>query len=210
MVSISPSFSSVCSSGGVKSVATREQIYSDVVLVRLAEDFWPMKRYRLKFGSPSLPANKKHKHMQKIVDGVLGVIVPEDDGEGRWRLEHRAGSRLEHDKEHDVGFGSSGGEEEVAEQKFQDIRDEQKKMFAEIAQGALKSALDECVLDEEQRKKAEEQSKRRRAARRKKKGDPGIISKGVAFMRDASSGDEEDDLDSKPTTTARNRLSHHL
>lgn len=98
--------------GGIKSVSSRQQRYDDLSLIRPQDPFWPLDRYRRKFGSPSRPEAKKLKHVKMVVDGVAGVVVPGDDGEGPWLLERRSGTRMENDREDDVG--SSGGEEAAA------------------------------------------------------------------------------------------------
>jgi hypothetical protein len=49
--------------------------FRERALVRNHDKFWPMKRYRRKYGSPSLPQNKKLGHERTIIDGIKGVIV---------------------------------------------------------------------------------------------------------------------------------------
>ena len=96
---------------GVKSVAVRSQDYSDMQLIRPADDFYPMERYRKKICSPDDPKNKKLGHKRSCVGGVKGVIVPGDDGIMPFKLNRMEGLRTEKDTEHDVG--SSDGEDKA-------------------------------------------------------------------------------------------------
>jgi hypothetical protein len=97
---------------GKKSVSVRKRQFNKTELIKPDNMFWPMARYRRKFGSPDLPKNKKLKHVRSKVNGVKGVVVPGDDGEGPFRLRSSEGVELQKDDEEDVG--SSGGEDELA------------------------------------------------------------------------------------------------
>ena len=85
--------------GGVKKVGTGTQSYSDRALARPKDNFFPLSRYERKYGDPEAPRNRGLKHKIVVVDGINGVVVPGDDGEMPWALEHRFGSRHELDKE---------------------------------------------------------------------------------------------------------------
>ena len=60
---------------GKKSVSVVSSTFRERALVRNHDKFWPMKRYRSRYGSPSLPQNKKLGHERTIIDGMKGVIV---------------------------------------------------------------------------------------------------------------------------------------
>ena len=96
--------------------------------------------------SPARP-RKKLRHRKCIIDGIKGVTVPGDAGDGPWRLEHRSGVRIEKDNEEDVG--STDGEEEAANDKFNMLRAQQETTHAAIAQGALAAVLKTFVLSPE-------------------------------------------------------------
>ena len=179
--------------GGVKSVAVRTQNDKDMVLVKPSHDFWPLSRYRARFGSPSRPANKKLGHKKCMLSGHPGVIVPGDDGEGPWKVEDRSGFRLEQDREEDLG--SSGGEEELAAERFSTLRSQQDEAFREMAVGAMADILASYELDDAG-KKNEELRRSKRAAMRKKRKDkrPKHTHLAAAFCCELeSSGDEEED-----------------
>lgn len=53
-------------------------------LIRPADDFWLYRRYVKRFGDPNLAKNKALGHVVGRSEGVRGVIVPGDDGEGSY------------------------------------------------------------------------------------------------------------------------------
>ena len=66
-------------------------------------------------------------------------------------------------------WGSSGGEEHVAEAKFEDLKKVDDENYAAVVQGAMSSILQGFELDEEQRKEEDSRIARRMALRRKAK-----------------------------------------
>ena len=102
-------------SAGKKSVSVRKRKFNRSKLIKPDNIFWPMSRYRKKFGSPDLPKNKKLKHVRAKVNGIKGVVVPGDDGDGPYKLRSSEGVEIQKDDEEDVG--SSGGEDELADCK---------------------------------------------------------------------------------------------
>ena len=58
-------------------IAVRTSKYQDTFLARPDDAFWPVARYKAKFGSPLLPKNKKLNHVTAICDGIKDVIVQE-------------------------------------------------------------------------------------------------------------------------------------
>lgn len=175
----------------MKRVSVTDQKYSDVALCRPKDDFWPIERYRRKYGSPS--ANRKLKHKKVTIDGIVGVVVPGDDGDGPWALERKSGRRTMHDE--DLEVGSSDGEEAVASTVFQHLRNEEESFFADIAQGALQEVLKEYELDEAGKEKEETRRKRRKMTRRKKQLEGDAKPKSTSFFREAESGDEDDEAE---------------
>lgn len=100
-----------CSSraGGTKAVSLRNQRFSEYALIRPKDKFWPIKAYRDKFGDPQSARNRKLNHRACTMSGHVGVLVPSDEADGPWDVEHREGMRNLLDREEDVG--SSGGED---------------------------------------------------------------------------------------------------
>lgn len=168
----------------------RSQQFSQTALIRPRSQFWPIDRYRKKYGSPS--SNRKLRHKKVTIDGIVGVVVPGDNGEGPWELETKSGTRLELNEDEDVG--SSGGEEAIAQAKYKDLATQQKSFLSELAQGAMQEALQECALDDEAQQKEAARSKRKKALRRPRKEQEQREQAGLqktAFMRDALTSDED-------------------
>ena len=109
------------------TVAVQSSKFQDTFLAKPDDDFWPMARYKAKFGSPLLPKNKQLNHVATICDEIKGVIVPGDDGCGPFKIKNRSGIRIEKDTGEDIGSGSD--DHELAETKFADLRQEQTKMY---------------------------------------------------------------------------------
>ena len=115
-----------------------------------------------------------------------------------WDLEHRSGSRLEQDKEEDVG--SSGGDEDVADDRWETLKKEQDTLHAEIAQGALQRVLDELKLDTEGKEMEKARSAKRKQKQKRKRAQESaeeVKKRRRSFLRLADSEDE-DGLDEAP------------
>lgn len=138
----------------------RSQKFDECSLIRPRDKFWPIDRYKKMFGDPKAPRNKKLGHKLTSMDGFRGVVVPADDGEGPWELERRSGQRMEIDEEEDVG--SSGGDEQLANSKFNDLKNEEAARYAELAVGAMQDVLNTMMLDEEEAQKEEARSARKK------------------------------------------------
>ena len=111
-----------------KKHTVRQQRFTEPSLERPPGLFYPMKRYRLKFGSPDLPRNRVLKHKKAVVDGVKGVLVPGDDGEQPWKINNRSGNRLEKDDEESI----SDSDESLADKKFNELDQDRKRKYAEV------------------------------------------------------------------------------
>ena len=146
-------------------VAVRTSKYQDTFLARPDDDFWPMARYKAKFGSPLLPKNKKLGHVTAICDGIKGVIAPGDDGVGRYKIKNRSGIRVEKDEEEDIGSGSD--DQKLADAKFAELREEHTKMYQQLAVGAMGSLLNDFAMDSDERD--QEEAKLKAAAKGKNK-----------------------------------------
>ena len=179
--------------GGVKSVAVRQQTFDETKLIKPEDEFWPLDRYRAKFGDPSSQKNKKLGHVKTVVEGHAGVCVPTDDGTGPWRLQRAMGRRNELDREEDVG--SDGGDESEAEGKYLDMRKKDTEQHRAIAQGALSSILKECVMTEEEMKKEEEKLKKAKAQKRRRAKQAKSAGKKKLARSFARMYDSDDDQD---------------
>ena len=144
-------------------------------MVKPQDDFWPWKRYVSRFGNPLSPKNKKRGHKVTMAHGYKGVIVPGDDGQGPWKLERAVGSKLAKDQEEDVG--STDGDEELADNKFHDLKKEEEAAYRAAAAGAMRDILAMCALGDDESKQMDDDLKRKgrkKAAKRKaakRKGD---------------------------------------
>eukprot|EP00973_Karenia_brevis_P001305 177924-Karenia_brevis.AAC.1 len=67
-------------------VAVKTQKYKDCELLKPEDPFWPLARYKRKFGNPMSHTNRKLGHKVATVNGHKGVIVPGDDGVGPWKI----------------------------------------------------------------------------------------------------------------------------
>ena len=87
------------------------------------------------------------------VDGVLGVTVPgeESDDSQPWELKRISGSRIEKVDSEDVG--SDDGDDEVASERFDMLRQNAAVAHAELAQGAMANLLESFALTAEEQKK---------------------------------------------------------
>ncbi len=79
-----------------------------------------------------------------MVDGLKGVIVPGDDGEMPFQLEHRQGTRIEKKTTEDVS------EEEDANAAYATLRNQLDADRKEVAVGAMKSVMDEITPPNEE------------------------------------------------------------
>ena len=130
-------------------------------------------------------------HKVTTMDGIKGVLVPGDNGDDPFDVQRRTGVRIEKDQEESVG--SSGGEEDIAEDKFQQLQANRSGAYKHAAVGALQSVLDEMAMDSDERK--EEGERRQRQKRKRKKAPAGTDRKRKAtfFGGSASSGDSDGD-----------------
>jgi hypothetical protein len=189
--------------GGIKSVAVRHQTFEETALIRPRDKFWPIARYRKRFGDPTAPKNKTLKHRKVKLDGHIGVIVPGDDGDGPWDVERRSGGRFEKDSEESVG--SSGGEDEVATEKFQTMRKAERQQYAELAQGAMMDVLLDVVMTEEDHTKEKDREQRRRAVAKKKSKQTRSADRrnGQLLVMDISDDATDSEADATPHKKAR-------
>lgn len=136
---------------------------------------------------------KRLKHRKTTLDGLKGVLVPGDDGEMAFDLERRSGVRNEYDREESVG--SSGGEEDIAASKFENLTARQNSLHAEAAQGAMQSVLAEFELDAEAQELELERMRKRKKTRKKIKQNVADLLRGPShfFGGDASSGSDAAD-----------------
>jgi hypothetical protein len=175
------------------------------------DKFWLIKRYEKRFGHLSRAEQKKLKHRRTTLDGLKGVLVPGDDGDGPYDLERRSGVRNEHDQEESVG--SSGGDEEIAASKYENLAAKQNLLHAEAAQGAMQSVLMEFELDAEAQELELERMRKRKKTRKKIKQNVADLLRGPKsfFGGDASSGSDAADTGTSkvikklPKTGARNK-----
>ena len=84
---------------GVKKVNLKRSRISMTSLIHPDDLFFPMRRYRKQFGSPSKPCNKKLGHKISVIDGVKGIVVPGDDGEMPFRLRRQSQTQVDWDSE---------------------------------------------------------------------------------------------------------------
>jgi len=145
---------SASSSAGVKKVAVRTQKFSTSFVEKPDDWFWPMHRYRKRFGRPNLPKNKSLGHVQSMINGDKGVVVPGDDGIGPFRLKHQDGSTIQEDCEE-----SCDSDPEVADEKFQDLRSAQVQSYKDIAQGVMHDVLMDFAMDSDDIRQEEEKYK---------------------------------------------------
>ena len=95
---------------------------------------------------------------------MKGVIVPGDSGVGPFKIKNRSGIRIEKDEQEDLGSGSD--DQELADTKFADLREEHTKNYQHLAVGAMNSLLDEFAMDSDEREK--EEAKLKAAAKKMK------------------------------------------
>ena len=153
--------------GGMKRVSVHTKEFKRRVLEKPSDDFWPLNRYRKRFGSPSRNGNKRLGHKKCVLEGHPGVLVLGDDGLGPWKVRTQEGREIAKEESEDVG--SSGGEEDVAEAKFEDLKKADDENYAAVVKGAMSSILQGFELDEEQRKEEDSRIARRQALRKKAK-----------------------------------------
>ena len=94
------------------------------------------------------------------------MVVPGDDGVGPWKIVTQEGREIAKAESEDVG--SSGGEDEVADEKFQTLRQADDENYEGICQGAMGDILASFELGEEEQK-MEESKRTRRLSYKKKK-----------------------------------------
>ena len=92
---------------GLSRVSVQTSEFKKRFLQKPPDDFWPLPRYRKKFGSPSRKENRALGHKKAIFEGHAGVVVPGDDGLGPWKICTEEGRQISKNASEDVG--SSGG-----------------------------------------------------------------------------------------------------
>jgi hypothetical protein len=166
-------------------------------LKRPSDKFFPLKKYRRLFGDPLSAKNKKLKHVVSVVDGIRGVVVPGEDSDDSqpWELINVNGKRIEHDESEDVG--SDGGEDEVAAERFQILKDNETRAHAEIAQGAMMSILQTMELTTEERVKEQTQSAKKKSAKKRNKTKKNVKTQSTlkSFLGVAEGDSDESDQD---------------
>lgn len=73
--------------------------------MRPEDDFWSMKRYTQRFGSPHTAKNKRLGHRVSVLDGIKGVIVPCNNDGPTGKVRRVSGDRVERDEEEDSEWG---------------------------------------------------------------------------------------------------------
>jgi hypothetical protein len=142
------------SAQAIKKIVVRTQKFTSSFVEKPDDWFWPMVRYRKRFGSVNLPKNKKLGHVVSVINGEKGVVVPGDDGTGPFRLKHQSGTNIEEDREE-----SCDSDEEVAAQKFQDLHDEHVQSYKDAAQGVMQDVLMDFAMDSDEIKQEEDKYK---------------------------------------------------
>lgn len=64
----------VMNKGNIKKVTLHTKKFDETTLLRPDDDFYPLAKYIRLFGDPSLPANRKRKHVVTKVGGVRGAV----------------------------------------------------------------------------------------------------------------------------------------
>ena len=144
-------------------MAATDNNYTDRCLRRPDDDFWLWDDYVETFGDPTEPKNRKKGHTKSVMEGVKGVVVPGGQ-KGPWKVEYRAGGRQNLEKTLDCG--SSGGEEEIAEQQFSQASNLANEAYSRICTGAVAGVLAGLELTTAEK---EEQADARSARKKKKK-----------------------------------------
>ena len=97
----------------------------DEVQVRLKlpeENFWPLKRYNIRYGNPLSKKNVKRGHKPSKTNGFEGVIVPPKK-KGPWKIERSYGSTT--GKQQTLLEADSDQESEVADKMYDKILDQE-------------------------------------------------------------------------------------
>ena len=155
-------------------------------LIRPDDDFWPLKRYKSKYGDPRDPANRKKGHVVSYQDGMKGVIVPGDDGDGPFKLRRLTETALGIHKEEDLGSNSSE-EEEIGDRKFEEMAQQSQSAYASCAVGMLIGDLMKEVEVEagQENKKAKKRPKKKKDPAQSKTRDKRAFA--IAAMSDSDS-----------------------
>jgi hypothetical protein len=154
---------------GVNKVHLTKSKFKQSTLDRPEDDFYPINRYRKRFGDPRSAKNRALNHKICFVEGHRGVIVPGDDGAMPWKLKHSEGHST--NLVEDLEIGSSEEDGECAEQKFDDLKDiEEANYAATVSQGAMRDLLGEYALDEEEQED-DKNGKKSKPKKIKSKGD---------------------------------------
>jgi hypothetical protein len=193
---------SSASSRGIHKVVVRSQRFTSSFLERPDDWFWPMNRYRKRFGSPNLPKNKRLNHVISVVDGEKGVVVPGDDGSGPFRLKHQSGTRIEQDRDE-----SCDSDEEVANDKFQDLQEEHLQSYKDLAQGVLQEVLMDFAMDSDEIKQEEEKYKAgaRKKKLKNKRSDRATPEKRHRGMFALAQSDDETASESEPRSNKKQK-----
>ena len=173
---------------GVKHVAVKNKTSKDLCLIRPDDDFWPLQRYRTKFGDPHSAENRRLKHKICTIDNIKGVAVPGDNADQPFKLRRQTIQSHQIEKEEDVG--SSDGDQEVAEAKFKSACDLQDTKYQSMVQGAYASVLAECALEPGV---VAEKTKKIKKKKKKATKDTVATPKRYTFSSLQGSDDESDD-----------------
>lgn len=143
---------------GVQKKSLVEEEDQEMRLVRPEDEFWPMDRYKRKFGKVSSTKNQKLGHVKTTVHGVDGVIVPGDDGEMPFKLQRSTGSKVK--KITIVDDGESIDSEGEIDKKFGEMKEAKQADYESSAKGVIASVLAVVAADRAQEKqdKGDDQS----------------------------------------------------
>ena len=152
--------------GGVKRVSVRTKQFSKRYLEKPPHELLVFSA-GIAAGTtlPSRKENQSLGHKKFAFEGHVGVLVPGDDGAGPWKVRTEEGREIAKAESEDVG--SSGGEDDVAEAKFDALKKADDDNYAAVAQGAMSDILQGFVLGEDDRKEEEKRIARRLAIRKK-------------------------------------------
>jgi hypothetical protein len=64
-----PGYTNSFPAGGIKAVEVRKQDFDEMALVKPKDLFWPIDRYRKRYGSPNSAKNRRLKHKVTTVKG---------------------------------------------------------------------------------------------------------------------------------------------
>lgn len=112
------------------------------------DDFYPLPRYEKRFGDPRSAKNRRLGHTVSWQGGILGVIVPGDDGEQPFKIARTVRDQLSKKQEEQCGVHSdSEADEEIAESKFANMLETRTDAYSAAATGVsrVSSLLQEAA-----------------------------------------------------------------